>query len=108
MLPTPRVPYCPPATLLDLHAPSLSPRDTWAVAISHGRGSDRLTKASGGGTTRAGTKNQVTVFGIYFGVVDSGFPFMFSYLQYTGFGSEKLDIISGKSLPNKVAAKNGN
>ena len=63
--------YPPP--LQDFHALSLSPSDTSAVTISHGKGNDYLTKASGSGTTQPSTKKQVQVFGISFGVVDSGF-----------------------------------
>jgi len=62
-----------PPPLLDFHASSLSPRDKSAVAVSHGKGNDYLTKASGSGTTQPSTKKQVPAFGIYFGVVDSWF-----------------------------------
>jgi len=64
-----------PPPLLDFHAPSLPPGDTSAVTISHGKGNDYLTKASGSGTTQPSTKRRVPVFGISFGV-DSGFALL--------------------------------
>ena len=78
-----------PPPLPDTHAPSLSPRDTSAVTISQGKGSDSIPNATASGTSGRTTKRRERLcisFGVAYLVVPLlVFPSLFRYLQYMGY-----------------------
>lgn len=78
-----------PPPLPDSDAPSLSPRDSVNLTISHGKGSGNLFNTSSSGISNpqpsGGNSPAFPLALLYFIPSLSVFPFLFRYLQYTRF-----------------------